>query len=161
MAEDFGEFHSTPHEYLQNIYILYNHSRRFNALPRMRRSESLSKGSCAAKDTLPVAFLAFGQTMRHAVTPSGFCRARQYEKALLKAYPEWCAVVLSGSLVMAERMHRTGGDIWHSRKSLRCVVWDLAEVDAWIEARKEASRSAKTGTPMGPDVRLRQYRPMQ
>lgn len=47
------------------------------------------------------------------------------------------------------------------RLTARCVVWDLEEVETWIEARKEASRSAKTGAPTGPDVRLRQYRPVR
>jgi prophage regulatory protein len=47
------------------------------------------------------------------------------------------------------------------RLTARCVVWDLEEVEAWIEARKEASRSAKAGTSTGPDVRLRQFRPVR
>ena len=39
----------------------------------------------------------------------------------------------------------------------RCVVWDLAEVEAWIEERKQAPRinAAK------PDVRLRKTRPVR
>ena len=44
------------------------------------------------------------------------------------------------------------------RLTPRCVVWDLEEVEAWIEERKQASRSAKSAPPTGPDVRLRQYR---
>ena len=40
----------------------------------------------------------------------------------------------------------------------RCVVWDLAEVEAWIEERKQASRSGSRST--GPDVRLRRTRPI-
>ncbi len=47
------------------------------------------------------------------------------------------------------------------RLTARCVVWDLEEVDAWIEARKQASRAAKAGRPSGPDVKLRQYRPVR
>lgn len=39
----------------------------------------------------------------------------------------------------------------------RCVVWDLAEVDAWIEARKQAPR----GGVSKPDVRLRKVRPVR
>jgi prophage regulatory protein len=38
----------------------------------------------------------------------------------------------------------------------RCVVWDLAEVEAWIEARKQAPR-VNTSKP---DVRLRKTRPV-
>lgn len=38
----------------------------------------------------------------------------------------------------------------------RCVVWDLAEVEDWLERRRRAPiRPAK-----GPDVRLRRARPV-
>jgi prophage regulatory protein len=39
----------------------------------------------------------------------------------------------------------------------RCVVWDLAEVEAWIEERKQAPR-ANTAKP---DVYLRKTRPVR
>lgn len=39
----------------------------------------------------------------------------------------------------------------------RCVLWDLAEVEAWIEERKQAPRT----TVSGPDVRLRKTRPVR
>ncbi|SKC74654.1 helix-turn-helix transcriptional regulator [Paraburkholderia hospita] len=39
----------------------------------------------------------------------------------------------------------------------RCVVWDLAEVEAWIEQRKQAPRG---GVSM-PDVHLRKTRPVR
>ena len=39
----------------------------------------------------------------------------------------------------------------------RCVVWDLAEVEAWIEARKQAPR----GDVSKPDVRLRKTCPVR
>lgn len=47
------------------------------------------------------------------------------------------------------------------RLTVRCVVWDLEEVEAWIEERKQASRAAKPNTPVGPDVRQRLYRPVR
>lgn len=47
------------------------------------------------------------------------------------------------------------------RLTARCVVWDLEEVEAWIEERKQASRAAKSAAPAGPDVRLRRYRPIR
>ena len=48
------------------------------------------------------------------------------------------------------------------RLTARCVVWDLEEVETWIESRKQASRSAKTSTTSsGPDVRLRRHRPVR
>jgi len=39
----------------------------------------------------------------------------------------------------------------------RCVVWDLAEVEAWIEERKQAPR----GSSSKPDVHLRKARPVR
>ncbi|HGQ7475716.1 TPA: helix-turn-helix transcriptional regulator [Pseudomonas aeruginosa] len=39
----------------------------------------------------------------------------------------------------------------------RCVVWDLTEVEAWIEERKQAPRKDISG----PDVRLRKTRPVR
>lgn len=43
----------------------------------------------------------------------------------------------------------------------RCVVWDLAEVEAWIEERRRASRDEKIETAPLPDVRLRKTRPVR
>lgn len=43
----------------------------------------------------------------------------------------------------------------------RCVVWDLEEVEAWIEDRKRASRSGETSPAPGPDVRQRLSRPVR
>ena len=42
----------------------------------------------------------------------------------------------------------------------RCVVWDLAEVEAWLVARRAASQQAAQPAP-GPDVRKRKTRPVQ
>jgi len=39
----------------------------------------------------------------------------------------------------------------------RCVVWDLAEVEAWIEVRKQTPR----GGGSKPDVHLRKTRPVR
>jgi len=47
------------------------------------------------------------------------------------------------------------------RLTPRCVVWDLEEVEAWVEARKQASRALKTDVNAGPDVRQRRYRPVR
>ncbi|GGE60804.1 hypothetical protein GCM10011533_11620 [Streptosporangium jomthongense] len=43
----------------------------------------------------------------------------------------------------------------------RCVVWDLAEVGAWIEERKRQTRSGKAAPTPGPDVRQRIARPVR
>lgn len=47
------------------------------------------------------------------------------------------------------------------RLTARCVVWDLEEVEAWIEARKEVSRSGQATPSFGPNVRQRKSRPMR
>lgn len=39
----------------------------------------------------------------------------------------------------------------------RCVVWDLAEVEAWVKERKQAPRPEVSK----PDVRLRKNRPVR
>ena len=39
----------------------------------------------------------------------------------------------------------------------RCVVWDLAEVEAWVEERKQAPRAGVSK----PDVHLRKTRPVR
>lgn len=43
----------------------------------------------------------------------------------------------------------------------RCVVWDLAEVEAWLEARRRASRAQSIERAPSPDVRLRRSRPVK
>lgn len=40
----------------------------------------------------------------------------------------------------------------------RCVVWDLSEVEAWIEERRRNSKSTSLKCPSFPDVRLRRIR---
>lgn len=43
----------------------------------------------------------------------------------------------------------------------RCVVWDLAEVEAWIEERRCASQAGKIDKAPTPNVRLRRARPVR
>lgn len=43
----------------------------------------------------------------------------------------------------------------------RCVVWDLAEVEAWLEERRQASRSKTVKRAPTPDVQLRRTRPVK
>ena len=42
----------------------------------------------------------------------------------------------------------------------RCVVWDLAEVEAWIEERRRKSAERVMRRAPHPDVRLRKNRPV-
>ena len=43
----------------------------------------------------------------------------------------------------------------------RCVVWDLAEVEAWIEQRRRASETGSVPRAPTPDVQLRKARPVK
>jgi len=43
----------------------------------------------------------------------------------------------------------------------RCVVWDLAEVEAWIEERRQASDAERIKRAPAPDVRKRRTRPVR
>ena len=43
----------------------------------------------------------------------------------------------------------------------RCVAWDLGEVEAWLEARRDEGRSGHVKPSHYPDVRLRRTRPVR
>ncbi len=43
----------------------------------------------------------------------------------------------------------------------RCVVWDLSEVEAWLEDRRRASRAKAVKRAPIPDVQLRKTRPIK
>ena len=43
----------------------------------------------------------------------------------------------------------------------RCVVWDLAEVEAWLDERRRASRAKAIKRAPIPDVQLRKTRPIK
>ena len=43
----------------------------------------------------------------------------------------------------------------------RCVVWDLAEVVAWLDARKQASKAKSIRRAPTPNVQLRRTRPVK
>ncbi|TCL06971.1 helix-turn-helix transcriptional regulator [Sodalis ligni] len=43
----------------------------------------------------------------------------------------------------------------------RCVVWDLDEVEKWIEACKQAAHTSPAMAAVKPDVRLRKTRPVR
>jgi prophage regulatory protein len=58
-------------------------------------------------------------------------------------------------------MEQRGEFLQRFRLTPRCVVWDLEEVEVWIEGREQASRSAEADPPPRPDVRLRRHRPVR
>jgi len=43
----------------------------------------------------------------------------------------------------------------------RCVVWDLDDVEVWIEARKQAAHATRGAACSKPDVHLRKKRPVR
>jgi prophage regulatory protein len=43
----------------------------------------------------------------------------------------------------------------------RCVVWDLGEVEAWLEDRRRASQAKSISRAPTPDVNLRRSRPVK
>lgn len=43
----------------------------------------------------------------------------------------------------------------------RTVVWDLGEVEAWLEQRRQASRAKALKRAPSPDVNLRKARPVK
>lgn len=43
----------------------------------------------------------------------------------------------------------------------RCVVWDLAEVEAWLDERRKASDASTLSRAPSPDVRQRRTRPVR
>jgi prophage regulatory protein len=47
------------------------------------------------------------------------------------------------------------------RLTNRCVAWDLAEVEAWLEERRRASATGQALRAPAPDVRRRVIRPVK
>lgn len=43
----------------------------------------------------------------------------------------------------------------------RCVVWDLTEVEAWLDALRQASDNSQLKRAPSPDVRQRKRRPVK
>lgn len=68
-------------------------------------------------------------------------------------------VPLSGTTIYD--MERRGEFPRRFNLSSRCVVWDLAEVEAWIAARRQVSDAAQMKRAPSPDVRQRKRRPVK
>ena len=43
----------------------------------------------------------------------------------------------------------------------RCVAWDLAEVETWLDERRRASNAEIVNCALAPDVRQRKARPVR
>lgn len=68
-------------------------------------------------------------------------------------------VPLSGTTIYD--MERRGEFPRRFNLTSRCVVWDLAEVEAWIETRRQVSDAAQLKRAPSPDVRQRKRRPVK
>jgi prophage regulatory protein len=68
-------------------------------------------------------------------------------------------VPLSGTTIYD--MERRGEFPRRFNLTSRCVVWDLAEVEAWIESRRQVSDAAQIKRAPSPDVRQRKRRPVK
>lgn len=68
-------------------------------------------------------------------------------------------VPLSGTTIYD--MERRGEFPRRFNLTSRCVVWDLAEVEAWIASRRQASDAALMKRAPSPDVRQRKRRPVK
>lgn len=68
-------------------------------------------------------------------------------------------VPLSGTTIYD--MERRGEFPRRFNLTSRCVVWDLAEVEAWIETRRQVSDAAQMKRAPSPDVRQRKSRPVK
>ncbi len=68
-------------------------------------------------------------------------------------------VPLSGTTIYD--MERRGEFPRRFNLTARCVVWDLAEVEAWISTRRQASDAALMRRAPSPDVRQRKRRPVK
>ena len=66
-----------------------------------------------------------------------------------------CGDVLAETMIY--EMERRGEFPRRFNLTARCVVWDLAEVEAWLASR----RSAPIGRAQAPDVRQRRSRPVR
>jgi prophage regulatory protein len=58
-------------------------------------------------------------------------------------------------------MERRGDFPRRFNLTARCVVWDLAEVEAWLAERRLASEQAQIKRAPSPDVRQRKTRPVK
>jgi prophage regulatory protein len=68
-------------------------------------------------------------------------------------------VPLSGTTIYD--MERRGEFPRRFNLTSRCVVWDLAEVEAWVETRRQVSNAAQMKRAPSPDVRQRKRRPVK
>jgi len=68
-------------------------------------------------------------------------------------------VPLAGSSIY--ELEQSGGFPRRFSLTQRCVVWDLSEVEAWIEERRQVSKEGRIITATSPDVRKRRSRPVK
>ncbi|WJV52785.1 AlpA family phage regulatory protein [Prodigiosinella aquatilis] len=108
-------------------------------------------------------------TERHSNSTSPFPGTEAYEA--LPQHPRHCPLPFLRTIRRQElrqivplsettiyEMERRGEFPQRFNLTPRCVVWDLDEVEKWIEARKQAMPTTSARTAIKPDVRLRKTR---
>lgn len=119
-----------------------------NPLQRISRNNSADESPVSVSTPLPGsnAYDELPQFPRHHILPFRRTIRRQELRQI---------VPLAETTIY--EMERRGEFPRRFNLTPRCVVWDLAEVEAWIEQRKQAPR----GSISKPDVHLRKTRPVR
>ena len=94
------------------------------------------------------------EPLPQSVAPSSLALRRTIRRTELHKM-----VPLSGTTIYD--MERRGEFPRRFNLTARCVVWDLAEVEAWIAARRRDSDAAQMKRAPSPDVRQRKRRPVR
>ncbi len=96
----------------------------------------------------------FGPSVRTGLPMSNHSMRRAIRRAELRKI-----VPLANTTIY--EMERRGEFPKRFYLTQRCVVWDLDEVYAWLDVRKQPAEQAKLGRAPNPDVRLRRRRPLK
>jgi prophage regulatory protein len=86
-------------------------------------------------------------------------KAEQSTKRTIRRYELRQIVPLADTTIY--EMERRGEFPRRFALTARCVVWDLAEIEAWLAERRRASDSASTRRAPHPNVHQRRTRPVK
>lgn len=105
-----------------------------------------------------------GEPLRHEVAPTGsaYSAAKSNLMPLRQAIRrEQLRLIVPLADTTIYDMERRGEFPRRFQLTPRCVAWDLREVEAWIDARRQASDLAQVKRAPPPDVRKRRHRPVR